>query len=251
MKQIDYRNRFRKSAKAYDKLTQSKHISLIYELEKQVLAGFLPRIDAETKTVMDFACGTGRWTRFLEKYFKQTTGVDVSEQMIALALNKCKKADFVLTDITSEPLDEKLKGQQFDVVTAFRFYKNAQMQLREEATEAISKYLKKDGFFIFDLHLNSFSFIGIMANIIRFFNLHKFFNIGELGVKTISLGEIRSLFKNTPFEIVDYYGMGVLPGRSNFVILPRKLLQRIESFFTNRKLFRGISYTILVVAIKR
>ena len=36
MDKIDYRKQF-KNGKAYDRLTQSKHVSLIYELEKKVL----------------------------------------------------------------------------------------------------------------------------------------------------------------------------------------------------------------------
>ena len=251
MNEIDYRNRFKNSAGAYEKITQSKHIRLIYELEKGVFLKLLGEINSEEKTLMDFACGTGRWTQFLENHFKQTTGTDVSEQMIATARQKCSKSGFIVTDITTDTVDKELKDKQFDVITAFRFYKNAEEQLRKDVTESIPRYLKKNGLFIFDLHLNTFSFMGILANIIRFLKLQKLLKIGELTIRTISLNDIRKLFTDTHFEIVDYYGMGVLPGRSNYTILPKKLLYKIETFFTKRKILRGFSYNILVIAKKK
>ena len=251
MGRIDYRNQFKGGVKAYDKLTQSKHIRLIYNLEKEVLIKLFAEMDSEQKTLMDFACGTGRWTQLLEKHFKETTGVDVSEKMIAIARQKCEKTRFFVTDITTDTVDTELQSKQFDVITAFRFYKNAEEQLRQAVTEAIPQYLKKEGLFIFDLHLNTFSFMGILANIIRFLKLQKLLGAGNLTVRTISLNNIRKLFEDSPFEIIDYYGMGTLPGRSNYTVLPKRLLYKIETFFTNRKILRAFSYNILVIAKKR
>jgi len=250
MAEFDYRKHFKKSAEAYDELTQSKHVRLIYELEKRVLANLLPEMNAQQKTLMDFACGTGRWTQFLENYFKETVGVDVSEQMIQLARNKCSKANFIVTDITQNSTDGQLRDKQFDVITAFRFYKNAQPALRRSATEAVAKYLKDDGLFIFDLHLNTFSFMGLLANAIKLSRMQKILKVDNLTVRTISLGRIRELFRNTPLQVVDFYGMGVLPGRSNCTILPQNMLYKVESFFTDKKILRPFSYNILVIAKK-
>ncbi len=251
MNRIDYRDQFKESAEDYEKTTSSRHIRLIYELEKQVLLKLLAEVGSREKACMDFACGTGRWTEVLQEHFRETIGVDVSEQMLALARQKCQKTQFILTDVTSQNADKELKGREFDVITAFRFYKNAQERLRRQVTEAIPKYLKKNGLFIFDLHLNTFSFMGILANIIRFFKLQRPLGIGELTVRTISLNDIKRLFENSPLEIIDYYGMGILPGRTNYTLLPQKLLYKIESFFTTHKILRNFSYNILVVARKK
>jgi ubiquinone/menaquinone biosynthesis C-methylase UbiE len=250
MQQFDYREHFQNSAKQYDVLTRSKHISLIYELEKEIMTKILSTIDSRDKAVMDFACGTGRWTEYLEKQFKSTTGVDVSGDMLYIARNRCSKADFIHTDITSDNIDKKLIDKKYDVITAFRFYKNAQQGLREVATNAILKFLKSDGLFIFDLHLNPFSFMGLLANFLRITRLQKMFKISDLTVRTISLHQIQKLFCNTPLEIVDYYGTGILPGRGNFTILPKNMLYKIETFFMTRKILRPIAYNLLVVAKK-
>lgn len=251
MTEINYRQVFQESADSYDALTQSKHITLIYELEKDILGNIFSQINAQDKSLLDFACGTGRWTQFLENHFNHTIGVDVSKKMVGLAKQKCTKTQFFITDITSNSGDEPLLQDQFDVITAFRFYKNAEGQLRKSATSAIAKHLKKDGLFIFDLHLNTFSIMGLLACLFRFLKINKLFKIGDLTIRTIALKDIEGLFKNSPFEIIDYYGMGIFPGRSNYTILPKTILYKIESMFTNRKILRKFAYNILVVAKKR
>lgn len=252
MSEIDYRNVFQNdNASAYDELTESKHIRLIYELEKDVLDGIFKETEASEKTLMDFACGSGRWTRFLEGYFSSCTGVDVSGQMIEVAKTKCQKSEFVVTDITSDKVDQGLSGRQFDVITAFRFFKNAEQQLRSSVTKALPDYLKDDGVFIFDVHLNSFSFMGLMARLICGLGLKKVLKTGELTVRTMSLGDVKRLFAGSGLEIVDYWGMGVLPGRSNYILLPWGWLKRLEGWFTRKKLFRPISYNLLILAKKK
>jgi len=250
MATIDYRSEFQTDAGAYEKVTQSKHIRLIYELEKQVLCRYFPRVNSHNKDLLDFACGTGRWTQFLENYFQTTTGVDISAEMLERAAQKCTQAEFVHGDITAADVDV-LGDRQFDVVTAFRFYKNAEDRLREEATRAIAKHLKPGGLLIFDLHLNSFSLVGMLASLLRTFGLARVLGAGTLTVRTISLRTIRRLFQDSPFEIVDYYGTGLLPGRSNYTLLPETLLYPIESSVTQRKILRAMAYNILVVARKK
>lgn len=245
---INYRQVFQNSVDKYEQTTQTKHISLIYNLEKDVLERFFYEINSGDLSVMDFACGSGRWTKYLETKFKSTVGVDVSRKMIDSAKRKCCKTHFHVTDITSN--NQVTLKQEFDVITAFRFYKNAEDELREEVTKVIPTYLKENGYFIFDLHLNTYSFNGVVANCIKALKLDKVTSIGKLTIRTISLGDIKQLFENTNLEIVDYWGMGVMPGRSNTTLLPFKVLYELEKYFTLKKLFRNISYNILVIARK-
>jgi hypothetical protein len=170
--------------------------------------------------------------------------------MISFAKQKCKKTKFILTDLTSKNVDSKLNNEKFDVITAFRFYKNAEQELRRDATKSLKKYIKDEGYFVFDLHLNSRSFMGILARLIKLIRLDKLLNLNKLNVRTISLEDINKLFKEN-FEIIDYYGMGLLPSKSNYLILPRKLLYKIESFFTKNKILRGFSYNLLIIAKRK
>jgi SAM-dependent methyltransferase len=252
MSEIDYRNVFQNdNASAYDELTGSKHIRLIYELEKEVLDRVFKEGSSSEKDLMDFACGSGRWTRFLEGYFKSSTGVDISGQMIEIAKTKCERSEFVVTDITSDSVDEGLADRQFDVITTFRFFKNAQEQLRRSALAGLRDYLKDDGVLIFDVHLNSWSIMGLLARLISVLGLKKVLKTGELMVRTMSLGDVKRMFADGGFEIVDYWGMGVLPGRSNYILLPWGWLRRLEGWFTGKKILRGMSYNLLILAKKK
>ena len=55
--------------------------------------------DSGAKTVVDLACGTGKMTLLLSKLGLSMTGVDVSEQMLSHATQKCRGAKFVCQDV--------------------------------------------------------------------------------------------------------------------------------------------------------
>jgi len=248
MNKQSYRSGFQKDVLGYEQITQSKYIKIIYSLEKEVIAKFLKGIKSDKLSAMDFACGSGRWTTYLEGYFDSITGVDVSGKMIELAKGKCKKAKFCVKDITKE---SQKPTNRYDVITAFRFYKNAEDDLRKDATKRLEDYLDSGGYFIFDLHLNTFSFMGVAANLMKILRINKVIKINDYALRTISLMDIKHLFRNSSFEIVDYYGMGFLPSRSNHLILPEKMLYRFERFLMRNKWLRPFSYNLLVIARKR
>jgi SAM-dependent methyltransferase len=104
--------------------------------------------------LLDFACGTGRVTSFLEHYANQSTGVDVSETMLAEAQKKLSKTSFFKADITNE---SALAGRKFNLITAFRFFLNAEPSLRANVIKSLVPHLEDDGYLIFNNHhcLNS------------------------------------------------------------------------------------------------
>lgn len=107
------------------------------------------------RSILDFACGGGRILSVGEQCFETSCGVDVSGSMLAEARRVCRRSDLVLQDITMKPLDST-----FDVVTAFRFFLNAEPELRKEALHAIRQALKPDGVLIANVHVNSRSILG-------------------------------------------------------------------------------------------
>jgi SAM-dependent methyltransferase len=143
-----------------------RHYSRTYEtgydaeLWKSVERPLLEQVFAQLraagrKTCLDFACGTGRITRVAEGYFDTCVGVDVSEQMIEVARERCRTAQLALQDITRTPL-----SMRFDVVTAFRFFLNAEATLRAEALAAINRSLARDGCLLLNIHVNATSPLG-------------------------------------------------------------------------------------------
>lgn len=68
---------------------------------------------------LDFGCGTGRSTRFLEALGFETTGVDISEDMLVQARQRDAEGDYILVEDGSL---EPVRGRAYDLVlSAFTF----------------------------------------------------------------------------------------------------------------------------------
>jgi SAM-dependent methyltransferase len=99
---------------------------------------------------LDFACGTGRVTATVAPLSASTVGVDISPSMLEAARSKVPGAQFQLADLTQEDPDLG----QFDLITSFRFFGNAQDELREGVMRALVKRLVPGGYLIINSHRN-------------------------------------------------------------------------------------------------
>lgn len=76
------------------------------------------RKHARGTTALDFGCGTGRSTRFLESLGFDAVGIDISRSMIARAREADPDGEYVLVADDYEPLGER----RFDVIlSSFAF----------------------------------------------------------------------------------------------------------------------------------
>lgn len=84
------------------------------DLEAKALQATLSNIKFDK--VLEFGCGTGKNTVWLQHHAKQITAVDFSEAMLAIASEKVKTANtqFVIADI-NKPWD--FTNEKFDLVT--------------------------------------------------------------------------------------------------------------------------------------
>lgn len=112
--------------------------------------------------VLDFACGTGRISKILNKYFDDITGIDVSEEMLKEAIRVLPGAKFVCADITRAHISKKFK-----IIVAFRFFLNAQQELREEVCEKLSDMLEPGGILVANNHLRAESVNGRIISCAR------------------------------------------------------------------------------------
>ena len=109
-------------------------------------------------SVADFACGTGRVLEFLGRYFPAPVGIDVSPDMLALARARCPRARLILGDVTTTP---GLAPGPFDLITAFRFFLNAEPPLRSEVLAWMRASLQPGGLVVANFHLNPASLRGM------------------------------------------------------------------------------------------
>ena len=112
-------------------------------------------------------------------------------------------ADFPATHAAHLGVDGLL-----NFVTAFRFFLNAEQQLRQEALEAIRKHLKKDGRLVCNIQMNATSPCGVASRIANEIPFSRKRN-------TMSSAELSALLKSTGFTVerVTAYGYLPRPGR--------------------------------------
>lgn len=152
MPDADYRDSHLQMGATYDSRLSQEPFSLYAEaIQKGLIRDFVARQFGQAiPRYLDFACGTGRMTGFLAPMAASSFGVDVSESMIGAARIKCPNTQFFVRDITREPLDIA----PVDVVSAFRFFGNAQDELRRAALAAIARQLAPGGWLVINNHRN-------------------------------------------------------------------------------------------------
>lgn len=119
-------------------------------IEKPLVAKTLGELAMSgAKTCIDFACGTGRILSVTNEIFAEALGVDISASMLSQASKNVPRAELIEADITRQPL-----GRKFDVGTAFRFFRNAQPELRVQALEALADHIRPGGHLVVNTHGN-------------------------------------------------------------------------------------------------
>lgn len=211
------------------------------KIERPLLQNILKRtIDRGASSCLDFACGTGRILLLVEKMFSKTHGVDVSDSMLKIAREKCKKSVIEKRDLAFNPLEER-----FDVITAFRFFLNAEPSLRNEALMSIYKHLDKNGILVTNCHVNKWSPLGIAYRLREAVWKHKKANI-------LSLSEFKNILEKNSFQIQSVYRYGYLP-RTGWYLqwIPRLLMLPFEKFIKKVSIMPGWMAQSFIVVCKR
>lgn len=164
-------------------------------LIKKVFSRFAPR------RALDFATGTGRIASELQKCWPacELHGIDISDDMLAMARAKCQHVVFHTMD-GRQALSE-FGPEAFDAVSAFRFFPNADPQLREDVADQISAMTKPGGHVIVNNHRNfwSTSYVAMRAagN-----------SAGNFGSRN---SDIKDLFLKRGFVCTHKYSLGIWP----------------------------------------
>jgi 2-polyprenyl-3-methyl-5-hydroxy-6-metoxy-1,4-benzoquinol methylase len=215
-------------------------------IEKPLLEKIFNEIEnKDNLEYLDFACGTGRILSIAEKSFKRTCGIDVSETMLKQAKDTCKKSKLLNIDITKETIANK-----FDVITAFRFFLNAEKKLRHDVLETFSKILNENGLLIINIHVNSKSLMGFfykMRNML--FKVIK----NESLAKICSFEEMNDLLREQGFTIKKVYWYSFLP-RTGWYLgwVPKYFMLSVEKY-CQKSIFipKSMAQSFLIVAQKR
>ena len=201
----------------HSRFSDNPRRSLIWSIEQQLLTQICDRhLSGREIEYLDFACGTGRILGFLESRMKTATGVDVSDSMLELASENAQQAELVRADITQENV---LTGRKFDLITAFRFFPNAEAELRNSVMSELVRMVKDNGFIVFNNHRSTSSLRSRLARIAT---------VGKRGNGGMSPHAVFDLVDQCGLEIVKVYHAGVVPEWERLLIHPRAIVNGVE-----------------------
>ena len=227
----------------YDMLyqTPSSFDAILWEIERSAIREILDRHVGRTvdKSLLDFACGTGRILRHLENDFQTATGVDVSPAMTALAHERVRKARIVVGDMIN---DASLLPGPFDVITVFRFFLNAEPTLREQALLALRKRMHEKSVLIANVHGSCPS---LRSLTIRIKSALQRGNEQE-DINEISQRDFRLLAKRCGFEVVETVGLGLLTPKIA-TLLSAQVIRAIERWGYKLGIGRWVGSDVIYV----
>jgi len=217
----------------------------LWKLERDFLAQFYERNAKNWPECqyLDFACGTGRVIAFLEDRPAASRGIDVSPEMLKIARTKVQKSELLCRDITKET---ELEGQ-YDLITAFRFFLNAEPSLRLEVLRALAARLKNDrSRLVFNNHGNPWSFKAIAWPVHR---ARQMWCGRAPAGNYLTHAEVRELVAQTNLRIVERTGFGIVSPRL-FKFAP-SFSARVESWAHHRAWARAAGVDQMYVVARR
>lgn len=190
---------------------------LMWKIEQRILAKILDHyLPAQDVDHLDFACGTGRILAHLESRVARSTGVDISPTMLEVARTQAPLAQILEGDITESSL---LGDSTFDLITAFRFFPNAESELRRVAMHQLASHLRPDGILIFNNHRASTFTRSRLARII---------SSGKRGNQGMTPLEAHRLVLCAGLEVVRTHHTTVVPESEGHPFRPRWLIEGLE-----------------------
>jgi SAM-dependent methyltransferase len=204
----DYHESFRPEVNAYR--------AMLWRLEQASLDQIFREFLGSGKIAhLDFACGTGRILGHLQGRAASSTGVDVSASMMEVAREVTPAAELIEADLTRHDV---LGTRQFDLITAFRFFPNAEPELRRAVIAVLSKHLAPQGVLVFNNHKNKNSVRRRLSRILG----------REVPAPTMTHTEVEALVQGVGFQVLQAIPLANLPISEYHLLLPLPLVETLE-----------------------
>ncbi|BBP45522.1 hypothetical protein THMIRHAS_08950 [Thiosulfatimonas sediminis] len=218
VKKVDYSTGFKQAGEAYYERYDASFGTrpgrkLMWQLEQAVLQQLVS--EKAVQNHLDFAGGTGRVAKALEESVGSQVILDISEGMLKVAQKKLHKAHVICTDFNQGV--EQLADESLDLITSFRFFPNAEAQLREQAMAFLVTKMSQDGRLVCNNHRNFWSLSYLFSRL--------FFMGGDVGMKN---SELRALAAKHGLRCVKSYSLGWVPQNEDRALLPWAWTAKIE-----------------------
>ena len=221
-----------------ERFHKNPYRSMMWELEQEVLDG-IPKEFYPSRSIrhLDFACGTGRILSHLKGQTAVSVGVDLSESMLEVARKRNSDAEIIKADITQEDV---LGDRKFNLITAFRFFPNAQEILRYEVIKKLVEHLDDDGLLVFNNHLNTSSLLVFLSRLLMKKKRHG-----------MARDEVDTLLKSVNMFVHRKYCLGIIPSTEKRLLLPRLLLAPLERLLSKVSFMSSLATNQIFVCKRR
>lgn len=212
--------------------------AMMWRLEQRALNAILLKLPASRKVaLLDFACGTGRILGHFHGHVASATGVDVSSSMLEVARKAAPAAELIEADLSSE---DTLGDRHFDLITAFRFFPNAEAELRRAVLPVLARHLAPHGLLVFNNHKNRNSLARRISRLLR----------REVARGTMSHAEVETLVALAGLHILKVIPLGTLPVSDRHLLLPVWLLERLERWFSGVPALGALAQNVIYVCAR-
>ncbi len=236
-----YTDRHKARGRDYDETfspTVNPYRAMTWRLEQRALNEIVRRHpDYGEIALLDFACGTGRILAHLYGQVGSITGIDVSPSMLEVARQVAPGAELIEADLTERDV---LGERYFDLITAFRFFPNAEPELRRTIFRVLARHLAPRGLLVFNNHKNLGSLRG------RFVRLSK----REVGRGTMTPAEVEALVADAGLRILQVIPFGTVPASDKHLPLPVALLEPLERWLSRVTMLAPIAQNIVYVCAR-
>lgn len=233
-----------KGREYHDKFVRGPYRSVLWEIEQAQLLEILTRFRTRQPAsigLLDFACGTGRVLELFESHVDSAVGIDVSQSMLEVARGHLSKAELLHADLTREPV---LANRRFELITAFRFFPNAEPVLRNDVMRELVGLLAKDGILILNNHLRC---NGTKMRLRR--AISRLTGKGtDRDLHCMSDADVEELADRFGLSILEVHTLAVVPVlKEKRPLIPRWLLSSIERWASDRPLVAHFANTRIYV----
>lgn len=244
MQASDYRDSHTSPEKGitYDKSFHDQgYRRYIWSWEKKVLKEIIDDYFPHNRQIkyLDFACGTGRIVGYLENFVSESYGVDVSESMLEVAMQNLTKTTLIKADLTR---NNSLSGECFNLITSFRFFLNAQPELRESVIKILSGLLNRNGYLVFNIHMNRGS---IFDRMLKLYGRAKGYS--EESYNSLGIQEVKGMIQNAGLQIEGIYHFGIIPILKEDSKIPACFLDIFEEPASKRPSMVALSRYVIYI----
>lgn len=219
---------------------ESQFLSFLWRREQAILDDVLRRrFPAGEPRCLDFACGTGRITEHLVRRGGRVTGIDVSASMLEQARARKLDVELIQADLTR---DDVLAKREFDLITAFRFFPNAQDPLRLAVIKALASRLADGGVLVFNNHINASSTMCL---------LWRALGKPVTSFRPMTYGESARLIEDGGLQLLECHAIGVIPATARRMLVPEVVHVASDAVVNHLQLGRVLAQDLLFVCCHR